>query len=354
MLALSGRPKFDAPVLIEPEISKKDILEVLGAFGLRDAQVTFLPSGDANSAVYPVSAGGRRYLLKLRCGDFAEIAATIPVFLRSKGLVRIMAPIASAAGRPWIRANSFDWMLYPWFEGKTGFECPLSETQWVALGETMRQVHTVTVPTKLAARVPRESLSARYRDAVRGLDAQVSEQRRCEHPTAEQFAAFWARRRGDIWTVLKRAEQLARAIPDRAGAPVLCHSDLHAGNVLVDTTGQITIVDWDNPVFARKERDLMFVGGGVGGAWNNPHEREWFFRGYGPADIDLIAITFYRYERIVIDLAEYGQRIMDPKRRAEDREHSLRKLATGFEPGNVVDMAHRSYLALGQPVSTHL
>lgn len=334
-------------MLIEPEISKEAILRVLRAFRLGNAHFSFLPSGDANSAVYPVSAEGVRYLLKLRCGDFQEIAATIPTFLRSKGLLQVMSPIRGAAGRLWIHANGFDWMLYPWFEGKTGFMCPLSEPQWTELGATMRQVHTIAVPTKQSARVPRESYSARYRETVRGLDAQVKERRRVDDPIAEQFASFWASRRRDIRAVLERAEQLARAMPDRPGAFVLCHSDLHAGNVLVGAAGQLTIVDWDNPVFAPKERDLMFVGGGVGGAWTDPRETKWFLRGYGPADIDLTAIAFYRYERIVVDVAEYGQRIFDPEGRTEDRQRSLRKLASGFKPNNVLEMAHRSYRALG-------
>ena len=106
-------------------------------------------------------------------------------------------------------------------------------------------------------------------------------------------------------------------------------------------------MDWDDVVFAHKERDLMFVGGGVSGALNDPLETKWFFTGYGSRDVHLTAIAFYRYERIVADIAEYGQRIFDPKGPTEDRQHSLQKLASGFEPDNVVDMAHRSYSALG-------
>ena len=221
-------------MLIEPKTSKQTILGVLRGFGLRNARPTFRPSGDANSAVYPISTDGARYLLKLRCGGFQDIAARIPAFLRSKGLVQVMAPIRSGAGRLWIHANGFDWMLYPWFEGKTGYACPLSEPQWISLGETMRQVHAVVIPTKIPGRVPRESYSAHYRDKVRDLDALVKERRRFDHPMAAQFAAFWARRRSDIRAVLERAEVLARAMPGRPGTLVLCHSDLHAGNVLVD------------------------------------------------------------------------------------------------------------------------
>ena len=330
-------------MLIEPNLSKEAVFRVLKSFGLRNVQANFFPSGDVNSAVYRVRAEGLEYLLKLRRGDFDEIAATIPAYLRSRGLTRVMAPLRATAGGPWVHANGFDWMLYPWFAGKTGFQCPLSEPQWIALGATLRQVHRVILPTELARRVPRESYWPRYRSIVRGLDGHMLERGSLEDPIAAQFVAFWTSRRSDIRAVLERAEQLAQAMPERPGSLVLCHSDLHAGNVLVGNDGQVAIVDWDNPVFAHKERDLMFVGGGVGGAWNDSRESEWFFTGYGSTDVDATAIAFYRYERIVIDIAEYGQRILDPGGSTEDRQHSLRKLASGFEPHNVVEMAHRSF-----------
>ena len=114
----------------------------------------------------------------------------------------------------------------------------------------------------------------------------MKERRRVDHPIAEQFAAFWASRRRDMRAVLERAEQLARAMPDRLGAFVLCHSDLHTGNVLVGAAGQPTIVDWDNPVFARKERDLMFVGA-VWAAYGPIPARPNGSSADGPADIDL-------------------------------------------------------------------
>jgi spectinomycin phosphotransferase len=39
----------------------------------------------------------------------------------------------------------------------------------------------------------------------------------------------------------------------------------HAGNVVVGADNELTIVDWDEPILAPKERDLMFIGGGVDG-----------------------------------------------------------------------------------------
>lgn len=330
-------------MLNKPKIPQQAVLSVLDSYGLQSAEATFFPSGDSNSAVYRVTGGGIRYFLKLRCGGFDEIAATVPAYLHSKGIIRVMAPIPTTTGQPWIRSHGFDWMLYPFFEGKNGFERPLSQANWIALGETMRWVHEIILPPQLARRVPEVSYSAQYRTIVTVLDRQVADRRSFDDEVAVKVAEFWTKNRGDIRTVVDRAEQLAEKMLGRAGALVLCHSDLHAGNVLVGVDDALRVVDWDNPIFAPKERDLMFVGGGIGGAWNDPRESGWFFTGYGLAEIDPIAIAFFRYERLVVDIAEYGQRMFDIQDSGSDRLSSLRKLATAFLPDNVIDMAHKSY-----------
>ena len=46
----------------------------------------------------------------------------------------------------------------------------------------------------------------------------------------------------------------------------MCHKDIHGGNILIRTDGQppvLYILDWDDPILAPKERDLMFIGGGI-------------------------------------------------------------------------------------------
>jgi len=279
-------------------------------------------------------------LLKLRRADFDEVAVTVPAYLHSGGILAVMAPIATATKQLWIHAHGFYWMLYPFFEGKNGFETPLSSTQWIALGETMRKVHTATLPADLARRVPRESYSPHNRMIVKALDIQV-ERFLFDDPSMERLAAVWTTNRKEIQTVVERAEQLAEQMRHRATEFVLCHSDLHAGNVLLGADDRLAIVDWDNPILAARERDLMFVGGGVGGIWKDPREKEWFYTGYGPAEIDLVAIAFYRYERIVADFAAYGEQIFGMKGSAEDREEGVRRFMNQFL--HVTEIAHKSY-----------
>lgn len=80
-------------------------------------------------------------------------------------------------------------------------------------------------------------------------------------PVSIKLAALLAARRDDILTVVERAAGLAQSLRIQSPEFVLCHSDVHAANILIEAGGALYIVDWDDPVFAPKERDLMFIGG---------------------------------------------------------------------------------------------
>jgi len=111
---------------------------------------------------------------------------------------------------------------------------------------------------------------------------------------------------------------------------------------------RIIIVDWDNPVLAPKERDLMFIGGGQMGAGHTPQEEEsLFYRGYGRAQIDPIALAYYRYERIVQDIAAFCEQIFLTDGGGEDREQALHYLTSNFLPNGVIEIAYRSDKTLG-------
>src|SRR5262245_49912250 len=293
-------------MLTKPDLSDDTIIACLrDHFGLSISHVTFLPLGWAYNALYRVTAeGGTPYLLKLRRGPFNEVAVAVPAFLHAQGIRQVMAPIATTANHIlWVSAHGFVWTLYPFFEGKTGFEVALSKPHWIALGKSMRAVHTTRLPTALADCMPQENYSPIWRNSVKTFHKQAA-QDRYDDPIAASFAAFWLTKGDEIETIVKRAEQLAQALQNRAVDLVVCHSDIHGRNVLVGADDELAIVDWDEPILAAKERDLMFIGGGIGGIWNSEQEANWFYQGYGQTEVDLIALSYYRYERIVVDIAE--------------------------------------------------
>ena len=143
--------------------------------------------------------------------------------------------------------------------------------------------------------------------------------------------------------LVHRADKLAGILQREPRPFVLCHYDLHAGNLHITETGQFFIVDWDDPLFAPKERDLMFIGGGLLGPWQTPaEEKAWFYRGYGPTKIDPIAVAYYRYERIIQDIAVYCEQILMRDGVGADREQSLRYLNSNFLPGSTIELAYES------------
>lgn len=336
-------------MLTPPDLATGTILAtVRDCYGLRATRATFLPIGaDVNSAVYRIETqDGAPYFLKLRRADFDEIAAAVPASLHAQGIREVMAPLPTLHGRIWEPAEGFYWMLYPYVEGRNGFERPLSDVQWVALGRSLRAIHRAVLPPGLAARVPQEDYSPRWRDLVRDFAAHV-ETDIYPDPIARDLAAFWRSKHGEICTMVERAAELASTLQAQPREFVLCHFDLHAGNVLLGEGDELAIVDWDNPLLAPKERDLMFVGGGIGGIWNTAREEALFYQGYGPVEIDFFALSYYRYERIVADLAAYGDQIFGAQGSEEDRAWGLSKVIAGFGPGTVVEIAHRTYQRLG-------
>ena len=114
----------------------------------------------------------------------------------------------------------------------------------------------------------------------------------------------------DIQRLVERAEDLREKLQNHTPKFVLCHSDIHAGNLLMDGGNMIYLVDWDEPIMAPKERDLMFIGGGVGNVWNKPLEEKLFYTGYGKTEIDSTVLAYYRHERIVEDIAVYSKEIL--------------------------------------------
>ena len=83
-------------MLEKPDLRDERIAACLqDTYGLRVVQVTFLPLGaDLNTAVYrAVADDGTPYFVKLRRGDFDEIAVTLPKFLSDQGIEQIIAPL---------------------------------------------------------------------------------------------------------------------------------------------------------------------------------------------------------------------------------------------------------------------
>jgi spectinomycin phosphotransferase len=156
-------------------------------------------------------------------------------------------------------------------------------------------------------------------------------------------AALLRLKQAEIRDLVERTERLAANLQARSLPFVLCHADIHAGNLLIDPNGALYIVDWDTLLLAPKERDLMYAGGGQFAGRRSPQEEErLFYQGYGPTGADPVGLAYYRYERIVQDIALYCEALLLSDEGGEDREQSLYYLKSNFLPNGVLEIAYNS------------
>ncbi|VEB37575.1 aminoglycoside phosphotransferase family protein [Legionella cherrii] len=306
-------------------ISAKDILPLqLGA--------------DMSALVYKVNASPNSYFLKLKYGNHEETHMDVIKLLHDSHVKEIIFPVSSIDGKLIKQLNDFKMIVYPFIEGFDGFQLVLTKNQWIKLGKTLKQIHTLSIPLALRKSLRKEMFSPKWREMVKSLYSQIESDTSTNKMTID-FKRYYRKQFASIYRLVNSAEELVKKIQFDAQDYVLCHADIHAGNILMSSDESFYIIDWDDPMMAPKERDLMFIGGGVGNVWNLPAEVAYFYEGYGEVVINKTILSYYRHERIIEDIALYGLDLLSSNQSDHSKRVSLEHFKSMFEPNGVVDIA---------------
>jgi spectinomycin phosphotransferase len=331
-------------MLTKPNIPDPLIISRLQEeYDLRVAEFAFLPIGaDSRTAVYRVVTDeGTAYFLKLR-KNFDEVIVRVPLFLKESGVQEIIVPFETKSKQGWADFGEYKLILYPFIKGKDGFEMDLTDHHRRILGAAFKEIHTAQIPPELKKLIKKETFSSGWRADMKSYQTQVRT-KTFDDPTAVKLAEFIKSKQNEITHLIGRAEELASEMEAKSLELVLCHSDIHGGNILISNTGGLYIVDWDDPILAPKERDLMFIGGGIDELWKSKEEQALFHEGYGKADINLSALAYYRYERIIEDLVVICEQLLLTDAGGADRERSYGWFISNFEPGQTIEIAEKTY-----------
>lgn len=332
----------EPPPLPTPALLAALLAALRAGYGLAATTVTFLPLGyDDAASVYRVTAAdGRAYFLKLRSDAVNPAGLAVPHYLHAQGLPEVLAPLPTQTGALWHPLDTYALILYPFLHAAVPLPSGQADAHWRRLGALLRRVHETPLPPDLQPLLPRETFTPLANDLAQSLDARVHRQS-FDEPLQQQVAAFWREHAAVIRAVTAQAERLGARLRQAAPRPLhVCHADPHWSNVLVDAQDQLWLVDWDDTVLAIKERDLMFVIGGLTDDWGTPRDTARFFEGYGPAEVDPLALAYYRADWAVQDLAAFAEQVLLQPALGEATRRDAARLFMGlFGPGQIVEKA---------------
>jgi Ser/Thr protein kinase RdoA (MazF antagonist) len=253
-------------VLIEPPLDRAVLLgDLRDAYGLTADSLEFVPVGWA-AAAYVVRVAGERYFLKLWPGAREAAAAVqrFPLVQRLKSLgFGVPDALPTRTGELSVSVQPGIVALFPYLPGTT----PPGWPAWPGeilheLGRTLTELHSVD---------PGDTLPFREEFSVAVADAVLLH---AEDKAARPY-------RGELFDQLDRLRSLQEDIGRLDPRFVVCHTDLVGDNILVDSTGRLSILDWDTARLAPPEQDLALL-----------------LHGPQPVDATALAkvLTVYRHE----------------------------------------------------------
>ena len=333
-------------MLTKPDLKDEKIIACLhNTYGLYVAEISFLPLGaDFNTVVYRVTTVDKTdYFLKLRSGDFCEPSVFGPHHLKQIGMQNVIPPIATKTDECWTNLDAFKVALYPYIDGRNAVDTKLSERQWQQLGSTIKKLHTTDIPESISSNVPKETFSLKFCQTVSSFLERI-ENEVFDETVATKLAALLKSKKEIILDLIKQTEELGSILHNQSFQHVLCHADVHGWNLLIGRDNNLYLIDWDTLILAPKERDLMFIGAGI---WNSGYtlteEETLFYKGYGQANINQDALCYYRFNRILQDIAEYCEYILlSDEGSGDDRMQILEHLKPNFLENGTVDVVFQS------------
>ena len=326
-------------MLEKPELSDDKIQKCLDTFWkIETLHLNFLPIGNDSSAwVYRVETDEKHYFLKIRKGIPHPAIIFAPLYLKREGIQNVIAPIPTQTGL-YHSLDGFALILYDWIYGTSAWDITLSNEQWQTWGKIMRGIHDTPISESLSAIVPSETFISKWNSTINQVNQLVQTQT-FDDPIRQQTVEYWKDQQAIIDQCYERLLEIGEQLQSQSLQFVICHADIHQANIMLDEQDEIHIVDWDEVIIAPKERDLMFfVEDG-----HSSHIVDAFLKGYGKTEISQLAITYYKYDWVVQEFGDYGERIFLSNNLSDtEKQFAFDEFKRLFSVGDVVEAAFAS------------
>lgn len=247
-------------MLTEPEIKRELIKSKLEEnYGIKVTKLTFNTAGEASWSYKVETESGELFFFKIHNSLLhykIRFDLTYKLF-NDCGIKNITHPIKNTNGELIIQIDNYPAALFNYINGNNASENDLNNDQKSALGKLLGQIHKAK--DAIGDFEIKEDFAYgnkdRLLDSINNAQDLLNEESEYIKKVAELLIEYKDR----ILNQLKVLEELGNKLRNSEISFVICHGEPHRWNTMVNNKGEVFLIDWDDSIFAPKEKDLTMV-----------------------------------------------------------------------------------------------
>ena len=272
-------------------------------FGLSVVNFTLVPRWEAVRAFIVEGSNHEKFFLKMYVDDGVPDSAfrfAYDLFAKA-GIRNIAHPIPTSNGQIHIQIAGFHIALFNLISGKTAEEQKLTDGQLERLGQLLARTHQSK--TVIGEYSVRENFEIPFKDRIVAVFNEMSRITGNSTKYKDKLKSFLEPHRKKFMEELETLGGLQRKVRRKNLEFVNCHGEPSPGNVM-SSNGEVYLLDWDDPIFAPKDKDLLFFKDNIGPV----------MRGYRlfskDSIIDQDLIEFYGHKWNLGEIVDYSSKIL--------------------------------------------
>lgn len=285
---------------------------------------TFHPRGETSFNYVATGRDEVRYLIKVQPRERAAgqdaVLEAVDVIRSTCGLYQVVAALKNRSGTLSCEYGEYVVSVFPFEEGSTAFEAGLSDAALIQVASLLAAVHRCSELISGSA-LPVETFDNPFEVPILNALSAVEALDRDANSFQRRLRQLLLAEREDILGILDTMRQLGVTAGGLNACHALTHGDPNLDNIIVDPSGGLHLVDWDDLGFGPPERDLFAALG----------ERfDFFLRHYSAAFVGVRLreeiFAFYIHRWIVQEIADYSSRILFWNTEEAENEHAWKEL----------------------------
>lgn len=317
----------------EANIDRDIITETLEIdWGITTSHLEFLPLGEEGWVYKATDEDDNVWFVKVKL-HIKEAGITVPSYLnRKQHLDFILSAIPNKYGSFHTQVDEYFITVYPFITARELMNIPNKERFDAEIGKKIAALHTATssIPSEMLHTIPKETFDSHQARSQKVIARTHTPQ---SSDIETELAQFITSKSEEIRKIQQATMDLGTKLSSSTVEFVVCHSDIHYANILVDERDNLFFVDWDGIILAPPERDLVFYS-------DDLSVKKDFLNGYDPDyQVHQETIAYYKLEWVLQEIADYGSAVFFEDVSQEQKEYALQEFKKLFEPGDVVEDA---------------